>query len=327
MPTNLICYGSCESFFDECIGAGEMNSQTKAYVCALITVGLWSTIASASKLTLRYLSPAELLLYAAGVSCVVLFTVILVLKKLSSLSRLNRKDWLISLQFGLLNPFLYYLILFKAYDLLPAQQAQIINYTWAITLSLLSIPLLGQRVVGMQWLAIGVSYVGVLVIATRGNLWSMQFENPFGIGLALLSTVIWALYWILNTRDKRDPVIGLFLNFVCALPWIAGYVWWTEGIRLPVWPGLAGAAYIGFFEMGVAFVLWLMALKLTDNTAKIANLIFIAPFASLFFIHFLVGEEIHASTLVGLVLVLGGLAIQSFCRHADEHGDDLSGDS
>jgi hypothetical protein len=186
------------------------------------------------------------------------------------------------------------------------------------TLSILSIPLLGQRVAGLQWLAIGVSYCGVLVIATRGNILALHFENPLGIGLALLSTVIWALYWILNTRDTRDPVVGLFLNFVCALPWITVYAWWTEGIRPPEAVGLAGAAYIGVFEMGVSFVLWLMALKLTDNTAKIANLIFIAPFTSLFLIRFLVGEEIHASTLIGLVLVLGGLAIQSFCRQSHE---------
>lgn len=304
-----------------------MNKQTKAYLYALITVGLWSTIATASKLTLRSLRPAELLLYAACVSSVVLFAVIVVQKKFRVLTRLTRKDWLTSIRFGLLNPFLYYLILFQAYDLLPAQQAQIINYTWAITLTLLSIPLLGQRVAGMQWLAIGVSYAGVLVIATRGDLLAMKFENPLGVGLALLSTVLWALYWILNTRDTRDPVVGLFLNFLCALPFVAGYVWWTEGIRPVAFVGLAGAAYIGFFEMGVAFVLWLMALKLTDNTAKIANLIFIAPFASLFFIHFLVGEEIDGSTLIGLVLVLGGLAIQSFCPRTKGNANNPPGDS
>lgn len=288
-----------------------MNNQKKAYICALITVGLWSTIATASKLSLRYLSPAELLMYASIVSSVVLFLVVILQKKLQDLLSLTLKEWLLSLLFGCLNPFLYYLILFKAYDLLPAQQAQIINYTWAITLSLLSIPLLGQRVVGMQWLAIAVSYVGVLIIATRGDLLDLHFENPSGVALALLSTVIWALYWILNTRDRRQPVVGLFLNFICAVPLITGYVFFTEGLRPVALAGLAGAAYIGVFEMGVSFVLWLMALKYTDNTAKIANLIFIAPITSLFLIHFLVGEEIYFSTLVGLILVLGGLILQS----------------
>ncbi len=293
-----------------------MKNQTKAYFYALITVALWSTIASAGKLTLKHLSPAEVLLYASAVSTFVLFVIVFLQKKLGNIKKLRGRDWITSLGFGLLNPFAYYLILFKAYDLLPAQQAQIINYTWAITLSLLSIPLLGQKVVGRQWLAIGISYIGVLVIATKGNLLTLHFENPAGVGLALFSTVIWALYWIFNTRDKRDPVLGLFLNFVCALPCVVIYVLATEGMRAVSLNGLLGAVYIGFFEMGIAFVLWLKALKYTDNTAKIANLIFIAPFASLIFIHFLVGEEIYKSTLAGLVLVIGGLAIQSFSKPA-----------
>lgn len=289
-----------------------MNNQRKAYVYALITVGLWSTIATASKLSLRSLSPGELLMYATFTSTVVLFLILIFQKKVRNLLILTRRDWLMSIQFGFLNPFLYYLILFQAYDLLPAQQAQIINYTWAITLTLLSIPVLGQKVRGMQWLAIGVGYLGVLIIATKGNVLALHFENPLGVGLALLSTVIWAVFWILNTRDKRDPVLGLFLNFVCAVPFIAGYVWFTAGFHPVALLGLAGAVYIGIFEMGVSFILWLMAMKLTDNTAKIANLIFIAPFTSLIFIHFLVGEEIYSSTLVGLVLVMSGLALQSF---------------
>ncbi len=81
----------------------------------------------------------------------------------------------------------------------------------------------------------------------------------------------------------------------------------TEGIKPIAIEGILGAAYIGVCEMGVAFVLWLKAMKYTDNTAKIANMIFIAPFASLVLIYFFVGEQIYPSTLIGLV-------IQSFCK-------------
>jgi len=291
-----------------------MQNQTKAYIYALITVGLWSTIASASKLTLSRLSPAEVLFYAATVSTVVLFCIVIAQKKFRQLFFLSKRQWLTSIGFGLLNPFAYYLVLFKAYDLLPAQQAQIINYTWAITLTLLSIPMLGQRVSWQQWLAICISYSGVLVIATRGNPLALHFDKPLGVGLALFSTVIWSLYWILNTRDKRDPVVGLLLNFVCALPFIALYIYFIEGFRAVSVYGWLGAVYIGFFEMGISFVLWLMAMKHTANTARIANLIFISPFVSLFFIHFLVREEIYGSTIVGLVLVVTGLLLQSSAR-------------
>lgn len=53
---------------------------------------------------IRYASPAESLLYAARVSCLALFAVIVVQRKLARLGHLIRKDWLMSLGFGLLNP-------------------------------------------------------------------------------------------------------------------------------------------------------------------------------------------------------------------------------
>ena len=288
-----------------------MKQQSKAYIYALITIALWSTVASASKISLSYLSPVQLLFFSSLVSVSVLFCIIVVQHKLPQLLATEKSDLLRSIGFGFLNPFAYYLVLFKAYDMLPAQQAQIINYTWALTLTLFSIPFLKQKVSRRQWWAVLTSYAGVLVIATKGRVLDLHFDNPLGVGFALASTVIWALYWVLNTKDKRDPVVGLFLNFFCAVPMILLVIYQQGELTGLVAPGLFGAAYIGIFEMGLSFVFWLQAMKLTENTARIANLIFLSPIISLFFIHYLVGEQIYKSTLAGLVLVLGGLGLQA----------------
>lgn len=291
-----------------------MRDQKKAYSYALTTVALWSTVASAFKISLRTLTPAELLFYASIASCLVLFLIILVQGKARQIGALQKKDWLASLKFGFLNPFLYYLILFQAYNLLPAQQAQAINYTWAITLTLLSIPLLGQKISRVDIFAITVSYIGVVIISTRGDVLAFTFESPLGVGLALFSTLIWSFYWIANTRDRREPVIGLFLNFICSIPLIILYILATGGFRPIHLPGLLGAVYVGGFEMGITYVLWLKALKCSTNTARIANLIFISPFLSLVMIHFVVGEEILRSTFVGLIFIVGSLLLQSFSK-------------
>lgn len=291
-----------------------MKMQTQAYCYAFITVCLWSTVGSASKITLSHITPTQFVFYSSLVSIVVLFLIILFQGKLGALLQFRKQELVTSIGYGFLNPFAYYLVLFKAYDLLPAQQAQIINYTWALSMTLLSIPLLKQHVSNKQWVAIITSYIGVLFIATKGRILSLEFDDPLGIGLALGSTIIWALYWVLNTKDTRDPVLGLFCNFLCAFPMISIYLYLTEGISFISIPGLLGAGYIGVFEMGVSFVLWLKAMKLTDSTAKIANLIFIAPILSLFLIHYLVGEEILVSTIFGLVLILVGLGIQAFVK-------------
>ncbi len=289
-----------------------MKNQKQAYLYGLTAVLFWSTMASAFKLSLRHLTPAELLLYAVLTSCVVLFALLVAQGKVGLLKQVSLSDLRPSFALGLLNPVLYYLVLLKAYDLLPAQQAQPLNYTWAITLSLLSVPLLGQTISRRELVAILISYFGVVVISTKGDLLALQFDSPLGVALALVSTIFWALYWIFNARDGRDPVFGLLLNFLCGVPMVLLYLLATEGLRMPPVAGLAGAAYIGVFEMGITFVFWLKAMKLSVNSARIANLIFLSPFLSLVFIHFLVGEEILLSTLVGLVLIVCGLVVQQW---------------
>ncbi len=292
-----------------------MDRQKQAYLYALATVLLWSTVASAFKLSLRHIDPIGLLFYASCVSCLFLFVVLCGQQKLGRIKMLRRRDWLRAAGLGALNPLAYYLILFEAYDRLPAQEAQPLNYTWAVTLALLSIPLLKQKIGLRALAALLISYAGVWVIATRGAVASLQFADPLGVGLALGSTVIWALYWIANTKNSGDPVLSLWLNFLFGSLWVCPLVAFGPGWSVSS-AGLLGAAYVGVFEMGLSFVLWLKALKLSKTTAQVGNLIFLAPFLSLILIHFLVGEEILASTFLGLALILTGNLVQQIRAQA-----------
>lgn len=290
--------------------SAKLSTQRSAYAYGLATVLLWSTVASAFKLTLRHVDPVQLLCISALVSTLTLLAVLALQGRLGSLRLLTAQDLRRSALLGLLNPFLYYLILFMAYDLLPAQEAQPLNYTWAITLALLSIPLLGQRITVRDFAAMGVSYLGVLTICTRGDILGMSFADPLGAGLALASTIIWALYWIFNTRDQMDPVPRLFLNFAFGSLYILPAAWLLTDPLAVNLPGLLGAAYVGVFEMGITFIFWLKALKLSRTTAQVGNLIYFSPFLSLIFIGVFVGETILPSTLIGLVLIILGNLVQ-----------------
>ena len=282
----------------------------KAYLYGIATVLLWSTVASAFKLSLRYLDYAQLLLYASAVSTVALGCAVLVQGKVSHLWCEARRAWGRALLLGLCNPLAYYLVLFSAYERLPAQEAQPLNYTWALTLALLSVPLLKQRLRWQDGVGGIVCYAGVLVISTHGDVFALHFTDSLGVVLALGSTVLWALYWIFNTREAGDPTVRLFLNFALSLPFVGLYCAWQSSL----WPvpieGLVGAGYVGLFEMGVAFVLWQQALRYAENTAQVGNLIFVSPFLSLGFIYLLVDEAIRPSTPVGLALVVAGLVLQ-----------------
>ena len=213
---------------------------------------------------------------------------------------------------GLINPFLYYLVLFKAYDLLPAQEAQAINYTWALMLAFLSVIFLKQKLTLKDIIAGIICYFGVLIISTKGEPFSLNFSNIDGVMLALLSTVLWSMYWIINTKQKADPIVGLFSNFLVSLPIIIIYFFITQPLVLADIKGILAASYVGLFEMGITFFFWLKAMQSATSTAKIANLIFISPFISLIFIYFILGEQIYISTVVGLSTIILGLILQQF---------------
>lgn len=285
-------------------------NQRKAYAFGLGAVICWSTVATAFKLSLEYLSPAQLLLYASLTSWLFLTIILLAKGQLRASLSTGWKSYRRALIFGAFNPLIYYLILFQAYALLPAQEAQILNYSWALTMTLLAIPLLGHKLHWQDAIAAVICYGGVLVIATRGDVFGLQFSNPEGVFWALVSTIIWALYWILNSKQEGNAVGALFRNFSCAIPLTLLYCWLTGELVAVPWQGLAGAAYVGVFEMGLSFIFWLTAMRLTNSTASIANLIFIAPLLSLVIISLLLKEAILPSTLWGLTLILGGLLIQ-----------------
>ena len=146
-----------------------LTRQHKAYLFALSAVLLWSTVATAFKISLRYLDVFQLLLVASVTATLCLLLVVLVTGRLPLLSSTGKRDYLRLACLGVLNPFCYYLVLFRAYDLLPAQVAQALNYTWAITLMLLSVPILKHRITRFDCIATVTCYAGVVVICFSGG--------------------------------------------------------------------------------------------------------------------------------------------------------------
>jgi len=222
-----------------------------------------------------------------------------------------------SLVKGLLNPFAYYLVLFAAYDRLPAQVVQPINYSWIIVLTLMSMVFLKQKMAPSDLAAGFICYLGVGIIASRGDFQIVTALTDTGLLLAVLSTLIWATYWILNIRDERDPLTAMLFNFLVALPFVMLACYWASDFNIKAESGTFFAIYIGIFEMSVAFLCWSLALKKAENSSRVGNLIFITPFLSLLLIHHILGEQIYASTWMGLLLIISGLMVQKFGKRVE----------
>ena len=286
-----------------------MKKETLALSYGLTAVLLWSTVASAFKIGLDLTSVIYLLTGASFFSLLVLISVLLLRKELVSALRSLWKYRYISIKLGMLNPVLYYLILFEAYDRLPAQIAQPINYTWAIVLGLLAVPFLGRKISRWDVAGMFVAYGGVFLLSVAGKNLPGGVDSV-GIVLALVSTLIWATYWLLNIKDSRPPILALFQNFLYALPVLICIAYFNSSPLDLSYKVVASMAYIGLFEMGFTFILWQAALQTTEYTSRISSLIFLSPFVSLFIINQVLGEPLQVLTFVGLAIIILGLGLQ-----------------
>jgi len=291
-----------------------MQNQKKAYIYACIAVLFWSTSASAFKICLDPehldMSPLQLLLGASIAACCVLGVHLAVSGRLPLLRAFTKEDLLRSALLGFLNPFLYYTVLLKAYSILPAQQAQPLNFVWPLTLVLLSVPILKQKIRTRDIIAILISFFGVLIISTRGRIADFRIADPLGVALATGSSIPWALFWIYNMKDKRDPAVRMFLNFAFASVYVFVLVVLSGQMARPSLNGLLGVTYVGLVEMGITFLIWLKALKLSKTTAHVTNLIYLVPFLALIVIYFVLGERILPATIIGAVFIVGGIVFQ-----------------
>ena len=292
------------------------RSNQESLLFGLMAVGLWSTMATAFKWALLYTTPMQLITVATTVSWLFFAMRLAVSGSLRSVMEVPRTIRWRCLILGLLNPGLYYWILFQAYDLLPAQDAMAINYTWGLTLPLIA-SLFSKIVPTRSEIGLALlSYLGILIIVTDGDLSAFEFTAPLGVLLALLSTVIWGLSWVLNSRFvdtyQLNPEVTLFLNFTAATPILWLLTTLSDGAIALTWASILSGLYVGLFEMGIAFVLWMNALRLTNNPIRVSSLIFLAPPLSLVLITTVLGEPISQSTLLGLVVILLGLAGPQF---------------
>ena len=185
-------------------------------------------------------------------------------------------------------------------------------FSWPVMIVILSIPILKQTIDIKSFLSIVVCYVGVVVIASKGDVFSMQFESPLGVGYILFTTVLWSLFWLFNTKNSNDSLVSLFLIFLFSLPYILVIVYFSNSFIIPSTKGFIGSAYIGLFEMGISVVLWQLALKTSTTVSRVASLVFITPFLSLLILHFVLKETILASTIFGVILICLGLILQKY---------------
>jgi drug/metabolite transporter (DMT)-like permease len=281
----------------------------REYFFAAVSIICWGSTAAVTKLLLNTSSSMQVLFYSSFLATAVLFIFNAASRRLGELRSYRGCDFARLIPLGLLGLFVYNLLLYTGIDQMLAQDAFILNYLWPIMTVVFSCIILKEKMSGRTVIALIISFVGVAVVLTKGDLSSVHMSDALGIVCSLAAAVCYGLFSALNKREQADPFVNMMLYYGASTVVSGLYLVVSGEMVLPAISQLPGILWIGVFVHALGYSCWARALK-TGNTARISNLAFITPFLSLVYVYFLLHEKIGLFSVIGLVIIIFGVLFQ-----------------
>jgi len=280
----------------------------KTYLLAFTAIFFWSTVAVTSKLLLENHKNVQVLWISVLLACLSLIVSKLATGKLKKFREYKAKDYIISSLIGLPGTFLYYMFYYAGTERMPASQAFIVNYLWPIMSVVFACIIMKEKMTVRKAVAIFVSFLGVAIV-TGGELISFDANVAVGALCCALGAVSYGLFTALNQKFNYETSLSMmmsyFLTFVITTVINAS----NNELFVPLPAEFLGFVWNGVFTMAVANTLWVIALS-TGNTAKISNLAYITPFASLIWTTVILDEPLNVYFIIGLIIIVMGIFIQ-----------------
>lgn len=281
----------------------------KEFLYAGLSIFLWSTTATVTKLLLGSLNSMQILLVSSLFAFIFLLIINIIKGNIKELKKYKLKDYLQIAFIGVLGTFLYNLFLYLGIDKLDASQAFIINYLWPIMTVLFACLILKEKMTTRKLIAIILSFIGVIVVTANGNLLSLQQNSIVGAIYCIIAAVSYGLFSVLNKQKGYNKFVSMmlfyFVSFVISLIYVVS----SKGNFAMNVSQLLGLLWIGVFTSAIAFTSWALALEKGD-TAKISNLAYITPFLSLVWTSLILKEKFNIYSLIGLLIIVLGIFIQ-----------------
>jgi drug/metabolite transporter (DMT)-like permease len=281
-----------------------MRYKNSYHLYAAITILFWSMAFVFTRLALRYFSVYSLgLLRYAAASLALIPVAVFTRMKPPAL-----RDWPWFLLTGVMGFALYMVVFNYASQSVSASTGSVILATAPILTALLARVFFHEKLTALQYGAIGLSFVGVAVLTVLHGGMTVNL----GVAFMFLAALMFSIYNLLQRRLTRtysalqSTVWSIFIGtlMLCVfLPEAAGEIAAAPAIQYLY------LAILGVFSSAVAYCTWSKALSLAHNTSSVSNYMFITPFLTTLLGLWIAGEAVEASTVIGGVLVIAGLAV------------------
>ena len=225
----------------------------------------------------------------------------------------GRRDWLVLAALGFTGGGLHLALQWLGLHYTTATSAVLYLSTAPIFILLLARPLLGEEIRPRQWVGVAVSFLGVLLIGSRGQPVTPTFN--FGDLLALTSMAMWGSYTVV-LRMRRDTlstppylVALCIMGLIFMLPWVA--VELLRGARVSL--GLAGSLAVLYSAVGsllLAYAGWSYVVSRL-GAARAGATMHLMPAIGVGLAALFLGEYPRWYHIAGIALILAGVGLSS----------------
>jgi drug/metabolite transporter (DMT)-like permease len=259
----------------------------------------------------RSLPVPEMNFLATLLACVVLALAVTASGRWRRLRLWSARELAGAALLGVVGIFPYSGLYFLAFSLAPesAGATNIINYLWPIWTVLLSTLVLGERLGPRKALGLALSFAGVYVVISNGTLVRVDLQALPAYVAAGCGAFFWGLFSVLSKRRASDPLCSMLLSNVGALACFGVLAAAVGGNRAPAAEDWVRLIVLGGGCNGVAYLLWIVALRGGD-TGRISALAYLVPIVALLYLRLARGAPITPAHLVALALVLAGPLVQ-----------------
>lgn len=285
------------------------NKITIGHLSALLTIIIWGTTFISTKILLRDFSPLEILFFRFIIGYLALFLIYPHILK-----PIHKEHELYFALAGLCGITLYFLLENIALNYtLASNVGVIISIAPFFTAIFAQVFLNDEKLYFKFFIGFTFSIVGILLITFNNNM--ILKLNPIGDVLAILSSIIWAIYSIITKKISsfhyntiQTTRRTFFYGILFMIPTLSIFNFKLDLNSFKYIPNLLNIMYLGFGASALCFVTWNLAVKFI-GAVKTSIYIYMVPVITILTSVIILHEKITFIALAGTFLTLAGLFI------------------
>lgn len=274
---------------------------------AIITIIFWSLAYVLTRLTLQYFSAFSLGFLRYVVASLTLVIVAIIIK----MKPFQLKDSVWFLAAGAMGFFLYMIAFNKGQETITAATGSVIISTVPVITALLARVIYKEKLEGFKWFAIGIEFVGVVVLTLMNGVFSIN-TGLVWLFLAALALSIYNLIQRKLTKSYtalQTSAYSIFIGTIMLSIFLPTAV--KEVSSAPMIQ-LFYIIILGVCSSAIAYVAWSKAFERANQTSQVTNYMFITPFITSVLGFLLVDEVPDGATLVGGGIIILGVLVFNF---------------